>query len=160
MDNQHATLQDTDLAYLAGIIDGEGWVGLQKVLARQRFTVYHPYLRVTNTDPNIIERVQSIWEGLGTNGHIYESGPQKPSVTNGKTVLYIQLQKQAPIKTVLEAVMPYLVGKKARAAMLLRFLNKTVDREEAFTEIKRMNKKGIDKSEQSETTREAPTQVG
>lgn len=154
MDNKQATSQ-TDLAYLAGIIDGEGWIGLQKRL-NKRWWTYLPCIRVTNTDPNIIQRVCEIWDGLGVSGHIYET-EQGPSVSNGKNVMYIQIQKQSVLRTVLEAIIPYLVGKKARAIMLLRFLNKQVDRDEAYEAIRLANRKGV--RESSETTREAPLQM-
>lgn len=159
MDNKQATLHETDLAYLAGIIDGEGWVGLQKRIMG-KWVTYKPALRITNTDANIINRVYEIWEMLGVTGHIYEN-EQNPSITNGKMIMNLQLNKQSVIKVVLESVIPYLVGKKARAIMLLRFLDKTVDREEAFQAIKTANQKGIPRfptgvGESSEATREAP----
>lgn len=153
MDNKQAT--PTDLAYLAGIIDGEGWVGLQKRLDR-RWVTYKPALRVTNTDANLINHIYEIWERIGVDGHIYEN-EQNPSVPNGKQIMNLQLNKQSDIKRVLEAVIPYLVSKKARAVMLLRFLDKTIDREEAYLAIKQANQKGVGKS--SETTREAATLV-
>jgi hypothetical protein len=156
MDNQQAT--PVDLAYLAGIIDGEGWIGLQKrVQGKGNWVTYKPALRITNTDANIINRVYEIWESLGVSGHIYEN-TQDPSVSNGKQILNLQLNKQSVIKIVLEAVIPYLVGKKSRAIMLLRFLDKSVDREEAYEAIKIANRKGVSKEESSETTREIPEQ--
>jgi hypothetical protein len=149
MDNQQATSSETDLAYFAGIIDGEGWIGLQKRFERNRFTTYKPTIRVTNTDANIIERIQEIWLKLGVNGHLYET-TQGPSVANGKPVMYLQIQKQTLLKKTLEAVLPYLVGKRARAAMLLRFVDKTVDREEAYQMIRAANQKGVLRGESSE----------
>jgi len=148
MDNKQAT--PIELAYLAGIIDGEGWIGLQKRLQRKWIT-YKPALRITNTDANIINVVRKIWENVGVDGHIYEND-QQPSVPNGKQILNIQLNKQSDIKRILDAVIPYLVGKKARAEMLLKFLDKTIDREEAYLAIKQANQKG----KSSETTRETP----
>jgi LAGLIDADG-like domain len=153
MDNKQAT--STDLAYLAGIIDGEGWIGLQKRL-QKRWTTFKPALRVTNTDSNIINRVYEIWESIGVSGHIYEN-EQNPSVPNGKQIMNLQLNKRVDIQKVLEQVIPYLVGKKARAIMLVRYLTNTVDKDEAYESIKSMNRKGM--RESSETTREAPELV-
>ena len=153
MDNKQAT--QTDLAYLAGIIDGEGWIGLQKRL-QKRWITYKPALRVTNTDANIINRVYEIWESIGVSGHIYEN-EVSPSVPNGKQIMNLQLNKRIDIQKVLEQVIPYLVGKKARAIMLVRYLTNTVDKEEAYEAMKSMNRKGVVVS--SETTREAPELV-
>lgn len=150
MNNQQATL--TDLAYLAGIIDGEGWVGLQKRL-QKRWITYKPALRVTNTDANIINRIYEIWEKIGVSGHIYEN-EQSSSVPNGKQIMNLQLNKGTDIQKVLEQVIPFLVGKKARAIMLVRYLTKTVDREEAYQVIREANRKGV--RESSETIRKAP----
>lgn len=160
MDNKQATLKDTDLAYLAGIVDGEGWIGLQKRLLKQWVT-YKPALRVTNTDANLINRIYEIWEMIGVSGHIYEN-EMSPSVPNGKQIMNLQLNKQSDILKVLDSIIPYLVAKKARAIMLKRFLEKTVDREEAYLAIKAANRKGIplDQRESSETTREAPAVQG
>lgn len=146
MDNKQAT--PTDLAYFAGIVDGEGWIGLQKHFVKGKFTAYSPHVRVINTDPNIIERIQSIWASLGIEPYLNE---QQPSTGNGKIVLYVEIHKQSLIKKTLEAILPYLVGKKARATMLLRFIDKTMDREEAYQGIRKANQKGVS----SETTREA-----
>ena len=158
MDNKQATsiqndlIYTAELAYLAGIIDGEGWIGLQKRL-QKRWITYKPALRVTNTDANIINKVRQVWEVIGVDGHIYEND-QDPSVTNGKQIMNIQLNKQTDILRVLLAVEPFLVGKRARAQMLIRFLTKSIDREEAYQFIRTANKKGL--RESSETTREAP----
>lgn len=161
MDNKQATLKDTDLAYFAGIVDGEGWIGLQKRFKKGKLggdiVSYLPCIRVTNTDSNIINRIAEIWESLGVTGHLYESS-QGPSVPNGKTVMYIQIQKQELLKRTLEAIIPHLVGKKARAQMLLRFIDRTIDRNVAYEAIRLANKKGVSGS--SETTREAPAFAG
>lgn len=154
MDNKQAT--PVDLAYLAGIIDGEGWIGLQKRL-QHKWITYKPALRVTNTDANIINRVYEIWEMIGVSGHIYDN-EQSPSVPNGKQIMNLQLNKQTDIQKVLGEVIPYLVGKKSRAIMLKRFLDKTVDREEAYQAIREANRKGV--GESSETTRSTPAIVG
>lgn len=147
MDNQQAIPSEAELGWFAGIIDGEGWIGLQKRLQRHWVT-YKPTLRITNTDANIIEKAQDIWLKLGVNGHLYDN-EQCPSVPNGKTIMYIQVQKQELLKKTLEAIIPYLSGKKARAVMLLRFLTNTVDREEAYQMIRAANKKGVGESSEA-----------
>lgn len=47
-------MTETDLAYIAGFIDGEGCIGLSP-RNKQRTRCY-PYLRVANTDKKILER--------------------------------------------------------------------------------------------------------
>jgi hypothetical protein len=147
MDNQQAT--PIDLAYFAGIIDGEGWIGLQKhIVPKNKCIAYSPHFRVTNTDLNIIGRIQGILNLMGINPYL----KQQVHVNGCKTVYHLNLHKKDHLKTVYESTLPYLVGKKARAEIMLRYIERSIDREEAYLEIKKANQKG----ESSETTREAP----
>jgi hypothetical protein len=150
MDNKHA--MPTDLAWLAGIIDGEGWIGLQKhIVPKNKCVAYSPHFRVTNSDLNIINRTQEILNSIGLNPYL----KQQLHIEGRKTVYHLNLHKQANLKVIYEAVLPYLVGKKARAEMMLRYINKTIDREIAYQELKKANQRG----KPSETTREAPLVV-
>ena len=157
MDNQHATPTDAEIGYLAAMFDGEGYVGLQRAVHRKRFIGYHARIGISNTDSNIIEKVQQIWNKLGINPHIYE----KPSTVNPfrKVCMYIEVLKLSLIKETLEAVLPHLAGKRARAVMLLKFINNEIDRDKAYENLKELNKKGRP-GEPSETTREAPALAG
>ncbi len=148
MDNKHAT--PTDLAYLAGLIGGEGSIAMQKSLYKGRWQ-YAIQMKITNSDPNIIERIQSIYLSLDVNPFLRENKSSEKN-PNWKDWFDVYLTKQAHIKVVLDAAMPYLVGKKARAIIMLRFINKEMDREDVFQGLRQLNRKG----EPSETTREAP----
>ncbi len=44
----------TDLAYAAGIIDGEGNIGIYANTSRNGYPVYRMRVRVTNTDEGLI----------------------------------------------------------------------------------------------------------
>lgn len=147
MDNKHAT--PTDLAYLAGIVDGEGCIAIQKANWQGKWQ-YAVNMKVTNSDPNIIEHIQSIYLALNVNPLVREKNNQdKPQ---WKSWFDLYLTKQSAIKTVLEAILPYMIGKKARAIIMLRYIDKTIEREDAFQALKTLNHKG----EPSETTRETP----
>lgn len=150
MDNtQETSIELTDLAYLAGLIDGEGCIAIQKSKQNGRPT-YAINFKVTNSDPNIVDRVQSIMLGLGVNPYIREKNNQdRPE---WKSWFDIYLTKGSNIQTVLRAVLPYLVGKRARAFIMLRYIDKMIDKEVAFQTMKTYNSKGGP----SETTREAP----
>lgn len=149
MDNKHATLSDLELGYLAAMIDGEGCIAIQ--YSGNSFGVN---LKVTNTDENIIEEIQRILMKLGVNPLIRERVNTDNPKWKGWMEVY--LTKQSLIKKTLEAILPYLKGKRARAVMMLRFIDRTIDREEAYIHMKALNRKG----EPSETTREAPLLAG
>jgi intein/homing endonuclease len=152
MDNQHAT--PTDLAYLAGLFDGEGCIRIQRQTLKGKHIGYACNVKITNSDPNIIERAQSIILTLGVNPLIRELDNTKNP--QWKSWFDVYLTKQSSMRTVLDAILPYLVGKKARAIIMLRYIDKTIEREEAYLQLKELNHKG----EPSETTREAPVKQG
>lgn len=148
MDNKHATPED--LAYLAGLLDGEGCIAIQKCRVKGHLCNYGTNVKITNTDMNIIEKIQSILLSLGINPNIRVRGNENHP--RWKSWIEVYLTKRANIKLFLENILPYLVGKKARAIIMLRFIDKQIDYEEAFNKMKVYNKKGGP----SETTREAP----
>lgn len=56
MDNKQAT--PIDLAYLAGLMDGEGCIMITKSKISNK-PVYNCQVKITNTDVNLIEKIQS-----------------------------------------------------------------------------------------------------
>jgi intein/homing endonuclease len=148
MDNTHAMPEE--IAYLAGLIDGEGCIAIQKQQLKNNKVGYGVNVKITNTDSNMIEAIQDIYLKLGVNPLIRERG--NPDQDNWKAWFEVYLTKQAHIKIVLEAILPYLRTKKARAQMMLRYINKEIDREVGFQFMKQSNSKG----KPSETTRETP----
>ena len=151
MDNTHAMPEE--LGYLAGLMDGEGCIAIQQQKLAKGKYAYGVNVKITNTDPNIIETIQSIYLKLGVNPLIRERSNQ--DVPQWKSWFEVYLTKQAHIKVVLEAILPYLRGKKSRAIIMLRYLDKQLEREDAFLQLRNANSKG----KPSETTRETPPQV-
>lgn len=152
MDNEQATL--VELGYLAGIMDGEGCIAIQQQKLAGGRTGYGVNVKFTNTDTNIIEKIQSIILKLGVNPLIRIRGNEDNP--NWKPWFEVYLTKSQNIQVVLNAILPYLTGKRARAILMLRYIEKQVSREEAFTQMKTYNSKG----KSSETTREAPALQG
>lgn len=149
MDNKHAMPEE--LGYLAGLMDGEGCIAIQSHRQANGKMVYGNNVKITNTDANIIEAVQSIYLKLGVNPLVRERG--NPDHPEWKAWFEVYLTKQSNIKTILEALLPFLRAKKARALIMLRYINKEIEREEGFALMKQANSKG----KPSETTRETPT---
>ena len=145
MDNTQATPTDFDLGYLCGMIDGEGCIAIQK-----NGNSYGVNLKVTNTDESNIEAVQTILLKLGVNPLI------RDRINTGnpkwKGWMEVYLTKKSLIKKVLETILPHLKGKKARATIMLRFINNEIAREEAYWKMKDLNRKG----QSPETIRETP----
>jgi hypothetical protein len=107
----HISVTVAELAYLAGIIDGEGCIGLR--LPGPSVT---PSVRieVTNTDRRLISWLSDRFGG-------YSSGPVRP--TNSKLAYRWTLAKRDDVRSLLEAMLPYLVIKDRQASLALEFFS-------------------------------------
>lgn len=99
-------LAETDKAYLAGLIDGEGCVGAFK-RERTNTTICSPYVSIANTNPAMIEWIrEKIPFGTATS--------RKSKITHWKDHLTMQWGGDSAI-ALLECVFPYLVLKSEQA---------------------------------------------
>jgi len=109
--------KDTDIAYLAGIIDGEGciYAGFRNVAESNNLTVR---VTVYNTHPFIIRRVTEILLALQV--PFYVSNPGGPKVSKpGVTVV---VGGKGRVAKLLEIVIPYLTAKRRRAELVLELI--------------------------------------
>ncbi len=102
------TLSPTDAAYLAGLLDGEGTIGLTT-----KGDQYRGYLSITSTNAPVIEWVQQI-TGLGS---VANRGPG----ALGRKTRYGWMVFGSSVVTVLTQVLPYLRIKQTNAEHLLKF---------------------------------------
>lgn len=127
MGNQQAS--DFEIGWLAGIIDGEGYLGITKVNRKDRKSPNCVYtdLQITNTDTQIVERCASIIRKLGVNPYVLEKTHNVKLNPQWKTSYNICLRKFSDIVKILEAVYPHLGGEKqAKARLLLDFVRTRV----------------------------------
>jgi hypothetical protein len=124
MDDQQAT--DIEIGWLAGIIDGEGWIGMSLETehfyrkgynTRQKSVKVE--IKVVNTDPAIIVQTAMIMRKLGVNPYLRSS-----SRTGEKRDVYeASIKRMAPVQRVLQVIQPHLVGtKQQRANIMLQFI--------------------------------------
>lgn len=113
MGNQQAT--EAEIGWLAGIIDGEGRIGIamQNRSASRSVSVD---LQVVNTDFALIEKVVSIMRKLSVNPHIRDRIHAKATCNTNRIV---SLRKFAHVKRVLDAVLPHLTGMKSEKAKIV-----------------------------------------
>lgn len=122
MENQQVTPEE--LGWLAGIIDGEGYLGInyQKDKRRKKgsYTSLTPCLHISNTDEEIILKSQNIVRKLGVNPYIRAT---KGKNLNSKDQYRIQIKNMAKMKIILNAMLPHLTGiKQERARLVLEFI--------------------------------------
>jgi hypothetical protein len=131
MGNQQAT--DAELGWLAGIIDGEGYLGMNLESEHNYRDGYQTRrhsikieIKVTNCDPEIVVKTAQIMQKLGVNPYIRQ--PAVDLKPNHKVHYEASIKRMAPVKRVLEAVRPYLVGSKLeRADIILKFIQLRTD---------------------------------
>lgn len=108
-------------AWLAGFIDGEGYLGLTyqvKAVSNQSAASprYHPYLIITNTDSAAIERIKKL---LGV-GRVYTITSKSPH----KSAYQLKITKGADLLPVLARLQPFLIIKQRQCNVLTSWLQR------------------------------------
>lgn len=112
-------MQDTDLAWLGGIWDGEGSIALFSHKEKNGSTKICPTVNVLNTDIAIINKVRKLLEELGCNFVLQE---RRPKNSRHATQWILITRNQKYIVTFLKAVLPYLHSiKRQKAEILLEY---------------------------------------
>lgn len=105
-----------NMHYLAGYIDGEGCIGVAKVKARMAGSDhrYCPYLIITNTNFEILERIK----------FMYPLGRKilKNKKIEGRRQVYNLRIDGNELRRILSNLIPFLIEKKNQAILLLDFM--------------------------------------
>ena len=106
-------MKETDIAYIAGLIDGEGYIGIKKASVRKDcfHPSYHARIQIRMVDEPAIK---FITETLG--GQYYK---EKPNANNGRP-LYCYQASDKIAATILKTIIPYLKVKKQSAETVLQ----------------------------------------
>lgn len=103
----------TDLAYAAGIIDGEGNIGIYANTSRNGYPVYRMRVRVTNTDEGLIHQLKENFEGSIGVQNWAEGKNRKPA--------WYWTVSCNPALRFLSLVTSYLRLKKPQAELAIKF---------------------------------------
>jgi len=149
-------MKEADLAWLAGIWEGEGSIMLYSRPVNDKRIQITPAVEVGNTDLHIMNKVRSLLEELGCNFTWMERQPKKGT----KRFYTLRSQHARYIKIFLIAVLPFMVGeKKAYGETLLSFVSRRLDKaEEQNKSLKhlRYDDEDYEFVRSSTTTRETP----
>lgn len=108
------------MAYIAGIMDGDGSFSIIKVKTKAS-PLYYPFLQFVNRQKTIIDFLK-----IEFGGHIIQAAPHIcKDGSAGNSVHRWRLRSHNNVKPVLERVIPFLRIKSERASGLLRFIEKT-----------------------------------
>jgi len=128
--NQQRKANEKEVAWLCGLIDGEGSIGLrvQKYMRNKNVFYVAPYVQVVNTHIGTLDVVDRILTELEV-GH-YIDWPRPHMVTGGERtvgdykplwrILVNGIKRCHPL---LDELIPYLVIKKDDASIVLEFIN-------------------------------------
>lgn len=120
-------MQDTDLAWLAGIWEGEGSILLYSRPVNDKRIQITPSVTMSNTDVFIVNKCRKIIDSLGCN---FSWREYKPKGKDSYKVCYRLTSNNAEnIKLFLESILPYMHGaKKAYGETLLTFVSRRLDK--------------------------------
>jgi len=125
MGNQQAT--DLELGWLAGIYDGEGYMGLTRQNTKRTRSI-RPDIQLVNCDPDVILKARTILNKIGINPYIRERVHSKRGVESQWSRNYImQMSKFSDVKRFIDTIGSLLTGeKKKRAELMLRLVNSRI----------------------------------
>lgn len=118
MGNQQATA--TELGWLAGIIDGEGYLGLsvsKNLTIENKASFITPMMHICNTEEKIVLKTSEILQKLGIK--TYCRVQNYTYNDKGKVVYKVQTKRQKSLIVLLENIGEYLTGNKYRRGKLI-----------------------------------------
>lgn len=125
-------ISEIDKAYLAGIIDGEGHIGI-----RIRDKLLSLCIQITNTDAQLIEWIRKRLEGIRM--YVNKVDSFDKGHFGKKTVWIIKIYQTLSIKMLLDALLPYLIVKRKKAELVLRAIDKKLTINEPLNPIEQMS---------------------
>jgi len=131
--SQMGNQQETDLAWLGAMLNGEGYVDVELVKAEAK-TYFSPRCSISNTDPAIIVRSAEIFRSLGASYYIGKTGSRpgtvsKYKVRTNRQSYMIRCDKISSLQKLLEYVIPWMVGEKqAKAKLVLEYCRSRIER--------------------------------
>lgn len=121
MDNQQGKVRETDIAWLAGFIDGEGCFDFQTSYSKRLIhTRLVPRFRVSNTDVKTLGVVTCIMEAMPIGHHVVWRSPQNVKWRRSWSVEITGIKR---MRNLLIMLTPYLNTKQEQAEAMLDFIN-------------------------------------
>lgn len=111
-------LSETEASYLAGIIDGEGSIYMQKI--RRAIDGVSPTIVVRNTDDKLAKYLISIGGDINWEKEHFD----KRFGTTGKPCFHWYCRRLLDIGYVIRKILPYLVIKHEKALFILKEIKK------------------------------------
>lgn len=115
--------QERSLAWLAGILDGEGSISVQVYNLPDKRVRLTPFVSVVNGDAGIIAECERIIAEIGSTPRVCKKPLSTGAVIGIIDCKNLRVDGQEPVKVLLERVMPYLKSaKKKNAKIVLKYI--------------------------------------
>ena len=132
---QPLALSERDAAWLAAVLDCEGWIGTCGTKGR-----FHNRIGVGNTNPKLIVRLLAL-TGFGSARNVTPKSPR------AKPQIHWNVNRKEEIRAILLAVLPHLILKTQQAELVLALPPKNTKanarRVATHLALRALNKKGI-----------------
>lgn len=111
---------DLDIAWLAGVFDGEGCVHVQRFRRKNGRVTYSVILTLANTSSPLVERYISILRGLGV-------APMIDFATKytKRPIWYVKLQRKKDALVIAKAILPHSTAKHGELQMAIWYLERS-----------------------------------
>jgi len=140
-----ANLKDVDWSYIAGFVDADGSIGIERRKRASGEVGYSVKLYITNADRETMD-----WLVTNLNGSVYLTNRNSPKHHQTMWRWVVRGKKAGPI---IQKLLPYLHLKKKRAEIAMRFIETITDgkrlddkskhlREYLANQLSRMNFRG------------------
>jgi hypothetical protein len=115
------TVQDVDLAWLAGIIDGEGsfciFTNSRKDASKPSISAN---LTITNSNSLLLNRCREILDALEIK-YLYQD--PKNGHQRGRRVMRIKIKNYSSLQKIVGLTLPFFIGKAEQAKLILEFVS-------------------------------------
>lgn len=118
------SLSDFEKGFLAGMLEGEGYLGITKSRKKSLSRGWQFTVRITiaNTNKELLEKCRSMLNGLGVVG-VSRKNTYKTRVSRNWAVCYtLAVYRYRDIEKLLQQLLPHLVSKRKKAELLLEFI--------------------------------------
>ena len=123
-------IRDVDIAWLAGVFDGEGCVFVQRSRRSGNRVVYSLQLNLANTSTALIERYISILRGIGV--HSVTAVETKYGT---RMICYVKVARKRDALVLAKIILPHTTAKHSELQMAIWYLERsTKSRQHVATE--------------------------
>jgi len=118
---------EPDLAWLAGIVDGEGTIGIHRTNVKsQKHPYLRPHIQIANTDLRILEKARVILTAI--TGRLHNTVVTNKGGNGQKKGYRIAANTQSAAVLLLPLLIPHLAGKREQAELVLDFSTRRCSR--------------------------------